>query len=119
MLTLTAGPPAAIYNPKVKHTGNIWKQQPHKSPLSHDTVMQLVLLFDVGMIATRPLAAFAVVAAEYGGQLLLGHPVGWKGDGALLCQAPTVLQNMSHRKDDNEAKGFTSPGYLSAKHDIC
>lgn len=62
------------------------------SPLSHDTVMQLLLLLDVGMIPTGPLAAFAVVTAEDRGQFLLGHPVGWKGDGAFLCQAPAVLQ---------------------------
>lgn len=53
--------------------------------------MQLVLLLDVGMVAAGPLAALAVVAAEDGGQLLLGHPVGRQGDGALLSQAPTVL----------------------------
>ena len=68
------------------------------SPLSHDTVMQLVLLFDVGMIPTGPLAAFAVVTAEDGGQLLLGHPVGRQGDGAFLSQAPAVLHNKAQRK---------------------
>lgn len=77
---------------------------------SHDTVMQLVLLFDVGMVATGPLAAFTVVTAEDGGQLLLGHPVGWKGDGAFLCQAPTVLQ--SHHTEDTSATGFTSAWLL-------
>lgn len=63
------------------------------SPLSHDTVMQLILLFDVGMIPTGPLAAFTVVTAEDGGQLLLGHSVGGQGDGAFLSQAPAVLHN--------------------------
>lgn len=69
------------------------------SPLSHDTVMQLILLFDVGMVSTRPLAAFAVVAAENGGQLLLGQPVGRQGDGAFLRQAPAVLHNTGNTED--------------------
>lgn len=62
------------------------------SPLPHDAVMQLVLLLDVGMLGAGPLAAFAVVAAEDGGQLLLGQPVGRQRDGALLRQAPAVLR---------------------------
>lgn len=61
------------------------------SPLPHDAVMQLVLLFDVGLLGAGPLAAFAVVAAEDGGQLLLGQPVGRQRDGAFLRQAPAVL----------------------------
>lgn len=61
------------------------------SPLSHDTVMQVFLLFDEGMISTCPLAAFAIVTAENGGQLLLGHSVRRQGDGAFLSQAPSVL----------------------------
>lgn len=69
--------------------------------------MQLVLLLDVGMIPTGPLAALTVVTAEDGGQLLLGHPVGGEGDGAFLSQAPTVLHNMSKREDDILATGFT------------
>lgn len=69
----------------------------HKfSPLSHDSVMQL-FLFDVCMISTGPLAALAVVTAENGGQLLFGHPCWRQGDGAFLCQSPTVLQE--HRGD--------------------
>lgn len=69
----------------------------HKfSPLSHDRVMQL-FLFNVCMISTGPLAALAVVAAENGGQLLFGHPCWRQGDGAFLCQSPTVLQE--HRGD--------------------
>lgn len=71
--------------------------------------MQVVLLLDVGMVSTGPLAAFAVVTAEDGGQLLLGHPVGRKRDGALLCQAPTVLQTMSHRTEDISTTTFTNP----------
>lgn len=67
------------------------------SPFSHDTVMQLVLLFDVGMIPTGPVAAFAVVTAEDGGQLLLGHPVWRQRDGAFLSQAPAVLYNKAQR----------------------
>lgn len=63
----------------------------HVSPLSHDTEMQLILLFDVGMVPTGTLAAFAVVTAEDGGQLLLWHPVWGEWDGALLSQAPPVL----------------------------
>lgn len=55
--------------------------------------MELILLFDVSMIPTGPVTAFTVVTAENGGQLLLGHPVRWQGDGALLCQAPAILQN--------------------------
>lgn len=70
------------------------------SPLSHDTVLQLVFLLDVGMIPTGPLAAFTVVTAEDGGQLLLGYPVGGKGDGALLGQAPTILHKTRERKED-------------------
>ena len=67
------------------------------SPLSHDTVLQVVLLLDVGMVPTSSLAPLAVVAAKDGGQLLLGD-AGWgEGDGALLCQTPTVLQ--SHREE--------------------
>lgn len=60
--------------------------------------MQLVLLFDVGMIPTGPLAAFAVVTAEDGGQLLLGHPVGRQGDGAFLSQAPAVLHKAQRNR---------------------
>lgn len=67
-------------------------------PLSHDTVMQLVLLFDVGMIPTGPLAAFTVVTAEDGGQLLLGHPVRRQGDGAFLSQAPAVLHKAQRNR---------------------
>lgn len=62
------------------------------SPLPHDAVMQLVLLFDVGVVGTGPLAAFAVVAAEDGGQLLLGQPVGGQRDGAFLRQASAILR---------------------------
>lgn len=62
--------------------------------------MQLFLLFDVGMIPTSPLAAFTVVTAEDGGQLLLGHPVGGKGDGAFLSQAPAVLHSKAQRKKE-------------------
>ena len=87
-----------------------WTQIRRVLPFSHDTVMQLIFLFDVGMVATGPLAAFAVVTAEDGGQLLLGNPVGWKGDGAFLCQAPTVLQ--SHHTGDTSATGLTSPWLL-------
>lgn len=65
---------------------------PPPSPLPHDAVVQLVLLLDVGMVGAGPLAAFAVVAAEDGGQLLLGQPVGGQRDGALLRQAPAVLR---------------------------
>lgn len=66
--------------------------QTHKfSPLSHDTVVQ-ILLFDVCMISAGPLAALAVVTAENGGQLLFGHPCWRQGNGAFLCQSPTVLQ---------------------------
>lgn len=66
------------------------------SPLSHDSVMQL-FLFDVCMISAGPLAALTVVTAENGGQLLFGHPCWRQGDGAFLCQSPTVLQE--HRGD--------------------
>jgi len=69
------------------------------SPLSHDTVMQLVLLFDVGMISTGSVAAFTVVTAEDGGQLLLGHPVRRKGDGTFLSQASAVLHSKAQRKE--------------------
>ena len=73
--------------------------------------MQLVLLLDVGMIPAGPLAAFTVVTAEDGGQLLLGHPVGGKGDGTFLSQAPTVLHNMAQRKEkDVLATRFIIPG---------
>lgn len=75
-------------------------------PLSHDTVMQLVLLFDVGMVPTGPLAAFTVVTAEDGGQLLLGHPVWGEGDGSFLSQAPAVLQNKE--EGNTLATGFTA-----------
>lgn len=75
--------------------------------------MQLVLLFDEGMIPTGPLAAFTVVTAEDGGQLLLGHPVGGKGDGAFLSQASTILHNMAKRKEDILATGFTIPRHLT------
>lgn len=68
------------------------------SPLSHDIVMQLFLLFDVSMVSTRTLAAFAVVTAENGGQLLLGQPVGRQGNGAFLSQAPAVLHNNTQGK---------------------
>lgn len=78
------------------------------SPLSYYIVMQLVLLLDVGMIPTGPLAAFAVVTAEDGGQLLLGHPVGGKGDGAFLSQAPAVLHK-AKRKGGTLVTGFTIP----------
>lgn len=61
--------------------------------------MQLVLLLDVGMIPTGPLAAFTVVTAEDGGQLLLGYPVWWEGDGAFLGQASTVLHSTTDRKE--------------------
>lgn len=71
--------------------------------------MQLILLLDVGMIPTGPLAAFTVVAAEDGGQLLLGHPVWRKRDGAFLSQAPTILRNMAKRKEDTLVIGFTIP----------
>lgn len=67
-------------------------------PFSHDTVMQILLLLDVGMIPAGPLAAFAVVTAENWSQFLLGHPVGWKRDGAFLCQAPAVLQ-ITHQEE--------------------
>lgn len=79
------------------------------SPLSHDIVMQLVLLLDVGMIPTGPLAAFTVVTTEDGGQLLLGHSVGGEGDGAFLSQASPILHNNAQRKGDTLATGFTSP----------
>ena len=67
-------------------------------PLSHDTVVQLIFLLDVGMVATGPVAPFTVVTAENGGQLLLGHSVGRQGDGALLSQTPAVLHNKPHRQ---------------------
>lgn len=50
------------------------------------------------MIPTSPLAAFTVVTAEDGGQLLLGHPVGRQWDGAFLSQAPAVLHDKAQRK---------------------
>lgn len=78
------------------------------SPLSHYTVMQLVLLLDVGMIPTGPLAALAVVTAEDGGQLLLGNPVGGKGDGAFFSQAPAVLHT-AKRKGGTLVTRFTIP----------
>lgn len=68
--------------------------------------MQLVLLFDVGMIPTGSIAAFTVVAAEDGGQLLLGHPVGGKGDGAFLCQASSVLHGKAHGRGRLQQKAF-------------
>lgn len=61
-------------------------------PLSHDTVMQLVFLLDVGMVSAGAVAALTVVTAEGGGQLPLGHAVGGQGDGALLRQTPAILQ---------------------------
>lgn len=66
-------------------------------PLSHDTVMQLILLLDVGMVSAGAVAALTVVTAEGGGQLPLGHAVGGQGDGALLCQTTAVLQQMGRR----------------------
>lgn len=84
------------WDSNVKHT--LTTEVMGASPLSHDTVMQLFLLFDVGMISTCPLAAFAVVTAENGGQLLLGQPVGRQGNGAFLSQAPAVLHNKAQRK---------------------
>lgn len=66
-------------------------------PLSHDTVMQLVFLLDVGMVSAGAVAALTVVTAEGGGQLPLGHAVGGQGDGALLCQTTAVLQQMGRR----------------------
>lgn len=77
------------------------------SPLPHDAVMQLVLLFDVGMVGAGPLAAFAVIAAEDGGQLLLGQPVGRQRDGAFLRQAPAVLLAQEGKKTQEtvETKG--------------
>lgn len=88
----------------VKHT--LTTEVMGASPLSHDTVMQLFLLFDVGMISTCPLAAFAVVTAENGGQLLLGQPVGRQGNGAFLSQAPAVLHNKAQRKRRQLTTGF-------------
>lgn len=89
------------------------------SPLSHDTVMQLVLLFDVGMIPTGPLATFAVVTAEDGGQLLLGHPVGRQGDGAFLSQAPAVLHNKTQRKRRHFSKRIYMYLYTVCLRLIC
>lgn len=80
-----------VYNEYVLQKGLIPHVKPSISPLPHDTVRQLFLLFNVGMISACSLAAFAVVTAENGGQLLLGHPVGGQGDGAFLGQAPAVL----------------------------
>lgn len=77
-----------VYNERVRLIPRVKRSV---SPLPHETVRQLFLLFNVGMISTRSLAAFAVVTAENGGQLLLGHPVGGQGDGAFLSQAPAVL----------------------------
>lgn len=68
------------------------------SPLSHDTIMQLVLLLDVGIVPTGPLAAFTVVTTEDGGQLLLGNPIGGEGDSAFLSQAAPVLHNKAQKK---------------------
>lgn len=68
--------------------------------------MQLVLLLDVGMIPIGPLAAFTVVTAEDGGQLLLGHPIGGEGDGAFLSQAPAVLHT-AKRERDTLVTGFS------------
>lgn len=87
----------------------LWRHIVGASPLSHDTVMQLVLLLDVGMIPTGPLAPFTVVTAEDGGQLLLGHPVGGEGDGAFFSQTPTILHNMAQRKEDILATKLTIP----------
>lgn len=95
------------------------KEHQRASPFSHDTVMQVVLLLDVGMVPTGPLAAFAVVTAEDGGQLLLGHPVRRKRNGALLCQAPTVLQSMSHTEQrtfqQQNLQTWTLRGQISLK----
>lgn len=83
------------------------------SPLPHDAVMQLVLLFDVGMLGAGPLASFTVVAAEDGGQLLLGQPVGRQRDGAFLRQAPAVLhaQEGTRQKKTQETVETTG-GFL-------
>lgn len=84
--------------------------KPSISPLPHDTVRQLFLLFNVGMISARSLAAFAVVTAENGGQLLLGHPVGGQGDGAFLGQAPAVLHKtqIKYRQFNNGICGVAA-----------
>lgn len=87
-----------VYNECVQRARSIPRVKRSVSPLPHDTVRQLFLLFDVGMITARSLAAFAVVTAENGGQLLLGHPVGGQGDGAFLGQAPAVLHNKTQIK---------------------
>lgn len=89
-----------VYNERVQPTRLTVHVEPRVSPLPHDTVRRLVLLFNVGMISACSLAAFAVVAAENGGQLLLGHPVGGQGDGAFLGQAPAVLHKtqIKHRQ---------------------
>lgn len=87
-----------VYNECVQRARPIPRAKRSVSPLPHDTVRQLFLLFDVGMISARSLAAFAVVTAENGGQLLLGHPVGGQGDGAFLGQAPAVLHNETQIK---------------------
>lgn len=88
------------------------------SPLPHDAVMQLVLLFDVGMVGASPLAAFAVIAAEDGGQLLLGQSVGRQRDGAFLRQAPAVLlaqEGKKHRRQLRRREAFLSSAPILAK----
>lgn len=87
-----------VYNECLQQTRPIPRVKRSVSPLPHDTVRQLFLLFNVGMISARSLAAFAVVTAENGGQLLLGHPVGGQGDGAFLSQAPAVLHSKTQIK---------------------
>lgn len=82
------------------------------SPLSHDAVMQLVLLFDVGVVGAGPLAAFAVVAAEDGGQLLLGQPVGRQRDGAFLRQAPAVLLAQKGMRQKTQEAVETTGSFL-------
>lgn len=65
------------------------------------------------MISACSLAAFAVVTAENGGQLLLGHPVGGQGDGAFLGQAPAVLHKtqIKYRQFNNWICGDAATFY--------
>lgn len=88
------------------------------SPLPHDAVMQLVLLFDVGVIRTGPLTAFAVVAAEDGRQLLLGQSVGRQRDGALLRQAPAVLCAREGTRQKTQETVETTGGFLIQRSNL-
>lgn len=80
--------------------------------------MQLVLLFDVGMLGAGPLAAFAVVAAEDGGQFLLGQPVGRQRDGAFFRQAPAVLHAQEGTRQKTQETVETTGGFLIRRSNL-